>query len=80
MKIGSQMSNIFAALELTGLTDKAVYVSKATMRQQRLVRDVRQVTPERGDCFAMIVVSRKERSGVLAGDISPETLLAKVSE
>jgi precorrin-2/cobalt-factor-2 C20-methyltransferase len=80
MKIGSEMSNIFAALELTGLTDKAVYVSKATTRQQRIIRDLRQMTPERGDCFAMIVVSRKERSGVLAGDISPETLLAKVIE
>jgi hypothetical protein len=24
---------------------------------------------ERGDCFAMVVVSRKERSGLLAGNV-----------
>ena len=50
---------------MTGLTNKAVYVSKAMMPEQRIVHDVREMTPERGDCFAMIVVSRKERSGVL---------------
>ena len=33
---------------------------------------------ERGDCFAMVVVTRKERSGVLAGDVSPVAELAKV--
>jgi precorrin-2/cobalt-factor-2 C20-methyltransferase len=80
MKIGSEMSNIFKALELTGLTDKAVYVSKAMMHEQRIVRDVREMTPERGDCFAMIVVSRKERSGILAGETSPETPLGRLAE
>jgi precorrin-2/cobalt-factor-2 C20-methyltransferase len=79
MKIGSEMSNIFKALELTGLTNKAVYVSKATMDEQRIVRDVREMTPARGDCFAMIVVSRKERSGVLAGEIAPDKLLSQVT-
>jgi precorrin-2/cobalt-factor-2 C20-methyltransferase len=48
------------------------------MREQRIVRDVREVRSERGDCFAMVVVTRKERSGVLAGDVSPEAMLAKV--
>jgi precorrin-2/cobalt-factor-2 C20-methyltransferase len=80
MKIGSEMSNIYKALELTSLIDKAVYVSKATTRRQRVVRDLHQMTPEHGDCFAMIVVSRKERSGVLAGDIQPNRLLAQVSK
>lgn len=80
MKIGSEMANIFQALEITGLTDKAIYVSKASTSQQRVIGDVRQMTPERGDCFAMIVVSRKERSGVLAGDVPPDKLLAQVTE
>ncbi len=79
MKIGSEMSNIFAALKETGLTDKAVYVSKATASQQRIVRDLRELTPERGDCFAMIIVSRKERTGVLAGDTPPEKVLDELS-
>jgi precorrin-2/cobalt-factor-2 C20-methyltransferase len=77
MKIGSEVSNIIAALEMTGLINKAVYVSHATMTQQRIVRDVRQLRDEKGDCFAMIIVSRKERSGVLAGDVAPESLLAE---
>lgn len=80
MKIGSEMANIFQALEITGLTDKAIYVSKASTSQQRVIGDVREMTPERGDCFAMIVVSRKERSGVLAGDVPPDKLLAQVTE
>lgn len=78
MKIGSEMPTIVAALERTGLTEKAVYVAKATMREQRIVRDIGQVRGERGDCFAMVVVTRKERSGVLAGDVSPAAELAKV--
>jgi precorrin-2/cobalt-factor-2 C20-methyltransferase len=80
MKIGSEIPKVIAALEATGLTDKAVYVSHATMLEQRIVRDVRQLQAERGDCFAMIVVSRKERSGVLAGDVAPDSLLHSVTE
>jgi precorrin-2/cobalt-factor-2 C20-methyltransferase len=72
------MPKVVAALERTGLTEKAVYVAKATMREQRIVRDVREVRCERGDCFAMVVVTRKERSGVLAGYVSPAAELAKV--
>jgi precorrin-2/cobalt-factor-2 C20-methyltransferase len=67
MKIGPEMPRIVDALERAGLLDRAVYVSKATMTEQRIVRDLREVKTERGDCFAMVVVSRKERSGVLAG-------------
>jgi precorrin-2/cobalt-factor-2 C20-methyltransferase len=70
MKIGSEMPNIVKALEGEGLTDKAVYVSRATMADQRIVRDVSQIDKQYGDCFAMAVVSKKERSGVLAGDVA----------
>jgi precorrin-2/cobalt-factor-2 C20-methyltransferase len=69
MKIGSEMPRVIEALERAGLADKAVYVSKATMKEERIVRDVRQVREEHGDCFAMIVVAKKERSGVLVGDV-----------
>ena len=78
MKIGSEMPKVVAALQQTGLADKAVYVAKATMREQRVVADLREVRAERGDCFAMVLVTRKERSGVLAGDVSPAAELAKV--
>jgi precorrin-2/cobalt-factor-2 C20-methyltransferase len=69
MKIGSEMPRVIEALERAGLADKAVYVSKATMREERIVRDVRSVREEHGDCFAMIIVAKKERSGVLVGDV-----------
>ncbi|MGH8701323.1 MAG: precorrin-2 C(20)-methyltransferase [Burkholderiales bacterium] len=69
MKIGPELPRIIAALEQEGLLDRAVYVSRATMREQRIVRDLRAIGAERGDCFAMVVVSRKERSGVLAGTV-----------
>jgi precorrin-2/cobalt-factor-2 C20-methyltransferase len=70
MKIGQEMPNVLAALERTGLTDRAVYVSKATMPEQRIERDLRRVSGEYGDCFGMVVVARKDRSGVLAGDVA----------
>jgi precorrin-2/cobalt-factor-2 C20-methyltransferase len=68
MKIGPEIPNVIAALEREGLIEKAVYVSKATMAEQRIERDVRAVAAERGDCFAMMIVSRRQRSGVLVGD------------
>jgi len=67
MKIGPEMPTIIAALERAGLLDRAVYVAKATMKEQRVVRDLRSVSGERGDCFAMVVVAKRERAGVLMG-------------
>jgi precorrin-2/cobalt-factor-2 C20-methyltransferase len=68
MKIGPEMGRVVAAIERNGLLDRAVYVAKATMAGQRIVRDPREVSAERGDCFAMIVVARKERSGAIFED------------
>jgi precorrin-2/cobalt-factor-2 C20-methyltransferase len=68
MKIGGELPKVIDALVRTGLLDRAVYVSRATMPEQRIERDLRAIGPERGDCFAMIVVARHERSGALAGE------------
>lgn len=65
MKIGPEMPRVIDALERAGLLDRAVYVSRATMVDQRIARDLREVGAERGDCFAMVVVAKKERNGVL---------------
>ncbi len=78
MKIGSEMPRVVAALERAGLIDKAAYVAKATMPEQKIVTDLRSVRAERGDCFAMVVVARGERKGVLAGDVPPEAALTGV--
>jgi precorrin-2/cobalt-factor-2 C20-methyltransferase len=74
MKIGPELPRIVAELERAELLDRAVYVSRATMAEQRVVRDLREVADERGDCFAMVVVSRKERNGVLAGAVPLQEL------
>ncbi len=70
MKIGHEMPNVMAALEATGLVDKAVFVSRASMEDQQIERDLRAVGNRHGDCFAMVVVAKKEASGVLLGDVA----------
>ena len=67
MKLGAELPTILAALERTGLTDRAFFVSKATMTEQRVVRDVTTLGGEHGGCFAMMIVRRGDRSGVLVG-------------
>jgi len=74
MKIGPELPRVLEALAHTGLHDRAVYVSKATMAEQRIERDLHAVAAERGDCFAMVIVSRKERSGLLAGTVPLQEL------
>lgn len=78
MKIGAEMPKVVEALERTGLLHKAAYVAKATMPEQKVATDLRAVRTERGDCFAMVVVARRERSGVLAGDVSADAALPEV--
>jgi len=68
MKLGGEMPAILAALEETGLTDRAFLVSKATMAEERYEPDVHAFADERGGCFTMMIVRRGDRSGVLMGD------------
>lgn len=70
MKIGSEMPKIVEILKEEGVAEKAVYVSRATMAEQRIVRNVLEADKEYGDCFAMTIVSKKQRSGVLAGEVA----------
>lgn len=67
LKVSSVMPQIVAAVEEAGLSDRAVYVSKATMPQQKIVHDIRTIRNDRCDYFSMVVISRKERNGVLVG-------------
>ncbi len=69
MKLGAEMPTILAALERTGLTDRAFFVSKATMGEERIERDVRAMKAERGGCFSMLIVKRRDQSGALLGDV-----------
>ena len=72
MKLGAELPAILAALERTGLTDRAFFVSRATMAEERLVRDVGTLRGEHGGCFAMMIVKRGDRSGVLVGRTTKE--------
>lgn len=69
MKLGGEMPTILDALERTGLTEQAFFVSKATMDEERIERDVRAVKGERGGCFSMVIVRRRDQSGALVGDV-----------
>jgi precorrin-2/cobalt-factor-2 C20-methyltransferase len=68
MKVSSVMPELCRILEDKGLIDRAIYVSKATTPQQKIVRDLRTIKNDRCDYFSMVVVSRRARAGVLRGD------------
>jgi precorrin-2/cobalt-factor-2 C20-methyltransferase len=72
MKVGPELEQIANTLTELGLLDQAVYVSRATMPEQRIERDLRCVLRERGDCFAMVVIKKHGRSGVLLGECTVE--------
>jgi precorrin-2/cobalt-factor-2 C20-methyltransferase len=68
MKVGGALPFIVDTLERHGLLEQAVYVSRASQPEQRIERDLRRVSGERGDCFAMVLIKKHTRSGVLLGD------------
>ncbi len=65
MKVSSVMPQVCEALEKQGLLDRAIYVSKATTSQEKIIRDIQKIKNDKCDYFSMVVVSRRERSGVL---------------
>ena len=67
MKVGSALSEVQEVLQATGLGERAVYVSRASGSTQRVERDVQGLTEKDMDCFATVLVMKKERSGVLLG-------------
>jgi precorrin-2/cobalt-factor-2 C20-methyltransferase len=67
MKIGSALESVKEALARSGLTDRAVYVSRATGKDQRVIRDVASLQEKDMDCFSTLLVAKKERSGILLG-------------
>lgn len=67
MKVNSVMPQVVEAINAEGLLDSAVYVSKATMQQEEIVRDITKIENNKCDYFSMVVISKKNRSGVLTG-------------
>jgi precorrin-2/cobalt-factor-2 C20-methyltransferase len=69
MKVSSVMPEVVGVLEEMGLLDHALYISKATTSQEKIVRDLRSIRNDRCDYFSMVVVSKKDRSGHLQGRV-----------
>jgi len=69
MKVSSVMPQVVAVLEELGLLERAIYVSKATTAQEKIVRDLRSIRNDKCDYFSMVVVSKKDRSGHLQGRV-----------
>ena len=67
MKVSSVMDKVIQTLEDENLLDKAVYVERATSDQEKVVRDLRSLKNDKCVYFSMVVVNKKERSGVLKG-------------
>jgi precorrin-2/cobalt-factor-2 C20-methyltransferase len=72
MKVSSVMPEVVEALERTDLVHRAVYVSKATTGEENIVRDVLTIRNDKCDYFSMVVVSKKDRSGLLKGRLGGE--------
>ena len=69
MKVGKVMDRICSILAETGLTEYAVYVEKAGMADERIVRDLSTV-PEKPHYFSIVMV-RKKGVGPLQGRMIP---------
>lgn len=70
MKVNSVMPQVVEVLNAEGLLDSAVYVSKATMQQEKIIRDITKIENDKCDYFSMVVISKKNKSGILAGTAS----------
>jgi len=70
MKVSSVMPEVVRILEDEGLLDVSYYVSRATMEFERVVKDIRSIQNDKCDYFSMIVVSKRDRRGVLEGRVS----------
>ncbi len=80
LKVSSNMPKVVKALEEQGLLHQAVHVSKATMPQEKVIRDVRSLRNERCDYFSLVVVSRKAPGGRAGEAQSPGAIAQRKVE
>lgn len=67
MKVKTMMPQIIEVLESLDLMGHAKYIAKATMKEEQIIEDLHDVQTDRCEYFSMVVVSKRNRSGVLAG-------------
>ena len=68
MKVSSVMPEIVEVLESEGLLDQSVYVASATMDKEQIVTDILTMKSKRCTYFSMVMIAKKDRSGVLFGN------------
>lgn len=73
MKVGPELPQLKDRLRAAGLLEHAVYVSRATMEEQQIERDLSRIDSARGDCFTMVVIKKPGHSGLLLGESEART-------
>ncbi|MDR4504349.1 MAG: precorrin-2 C(20)-methyltransferase [Candidatus Scalindua sp.] len=68
MKASPVITEIVEVIESEGLLDRSVYVANATMDKEQIVTDMRTIKGKRGIYFSMVVIAKKNHSGVLFGN------------
>ena len=58
MKVNRTLLRAVANLESLGLTGKAIYVRRASTPEERVVRDLRELTTEDMDYFSLLIIRR----------------------
>ncbi len=59
LKVHKVFKDIFFLIQDSGLLDKAVYVSRAGMDGERMIRDLRDITDDDLDYFSIIIVRKR---------------------
>lgn len=67
-KVGKCIPQLIEKLEKLDLLHKATYISYASTPEQRIVKDLRIIRSESCDYFSMVMLSIRERKGVLRGE------------
>ena len=58
MEVDSNLIQGLANLESLGLAGKAIYVRQASTAKERVVEDIRQLSPEDFDYFSLLIIKR----------------------
>ena len=60
MEVDSNLIQGLANLESLGLAGKAIYVRQASTAKERVVEDIRQLSPEDFDYFSLLIIKRED--------------------
>ena len=58
MKVHKVFGNVAKILSETGLTDKAVYISRAGMDDERIFRNIRDIKESDLDYFSLMIIKK----------------------